>query len=119
MILLCLLLAAAAWGRYRVEVSVREARRDIHALNHTKAKELSEIQTLRAEVAYLESPDRLAKIASSVTDLQPLASNQLLTAEDFVSEFGDGKTPAPTAPTQPDGDFIAHALAMADVAPAE
>ncbi|MBI1366757.1 MAG: hypothetical protein GC153_12485 [Alphaproteobacteria bacterium] len=118
-ILLCLMLAAAAWGRYRAEASVREARREIHTLDQEKAKELSSIQTLRAEVAFLESPDRLAKIASDVTDLEPLASNQLLTAEDFVAEFGSGKTPAPVAPSRSDGDFVAHALAMADTAPAE
>ncbi|HXI88083.1 MAG TPA: hypothetical protein VNH64_11525 [Parvularculaceae bacterium] len=117
MVLLCLLLAAAAWGRYRAEVSVRQTRREIHALDEAKAKELSQIQTLRAEVAYLESPDRLAKIATDVTGLKPLAGDQLMTAEDFVAAFGDGETAAP--PAQTDRDFIAHALAMADAAPAE
>lgn len=117
MIMLCFLLAAAAAGRYQAEVSVREAKREIKDLDHAKQKELSEIQVLRAEIAYLESPERLAKIAARVTDLEPLAGRQLMTADEFVLAFGDkdnaGASPALTA--QPDGDVILHALAMADI----
>ncbi|HPE30975.1 MAG TPA: hypothetical protein PLV61_07245 [Parvularculaceae bacterium] len=119
MILLCLLLAAAAAGRYQAEVSVREARRDIERLDAARVRELSSIQVLRAEVAYLENPDRLSKIADQVTDLQPLTGGQLMTADEFFLAFGEPAAKiAPIAGTH-DEDVILKALAMADVQEAE
>ena len=116
MILLCLLLAGAAAGRYQAEVSVRETRREIQEIERAKAQELSEIQLLRAEIAYLESPDRLAKIAAKVTDLEPLVGSQLMTADDFAVAFGGGAA----EPVDLVGsDVIVHALAMADMKQAE
>lgn len=113
MMLLCLLLAAAAAGRYQAEVSVREAKRQINAVESEKAKTLSEIQVLKAEIAYLEGPERLAALARRHTDLKPLSGAQLVTAEEFLAMTGAGDTEAP-ATTADDGDVILHALAMAD-----
>lgn len=119
MIMLCFLLAAAAAGRYQAEVSVRQARQEIDALDSARAQELSQIQILRAEIAYLESPERLAKIASQLTDLEPLTGAQLMTADEFLVAFGD----AQDAPRKPepavDQDVIMQALALADVRLAE
>lgn len=89
MILLCILLAAAAAGRYQAEAAVRETRNEMQRLDRAKAQELTAIQLLRAEVAYLESPDRLVEIAAKVTDLAPLSGAQLMTADDFEVAFGD------------------------------
>lgn len=89
MLLLCLILAAAAAGRYKAEAAVRETRNELRQLDRTKAQELTTIQVLRAEVAYLESPQRLAAIAAKMTDLEPLTGSQLLTAEDFMVAFRD------------------------------
>lgn len=113
MILLCFLLLAAAAGRYKAEVSVREAREELKALEDAKAQEVSEIKVLRAEVAYLESPDRLAKIAARHTDLKPLAGTQLMTADEFVLALAGSPQLAP-AREAPGGDVIMHAIAMAD-----
>lgn len=115
MILLCLLLAGAAAGRYQAEVSVRETRREIQDLDRARAEELSQIQLLRAEVAYLESPDRLAQVAARVTDLEPLSGRQLMTADEFIASLGD----APRAAAPLETDIILHALAMADANPVE
>ncbi len=95
MILLCLMLAAAAAGRYQAEAAVRETRSELQRLDRAKIRELTEIQLLRAEVAYLESPERLAAIATKVTDLEPLSGAQLLTAEDFGVAFSAGARPQP------------------------
>lgn len=89
MLLLCLILAAAAAGRYKAEAAVRETREELRRLDRTKTQELTKIQVLRAEVAYLESPERLAAIAAKMTDLEPLTGAQLLTAEDFKVAFGE------------------------------
>lgn len=115
MIMLCFLLAAAAAGRYQAEVSVREARRQIEELDRAKARELSQIQVLRAEVAYLENPDRLAKIAARVTDLEPLSGRQLLTADEFLIAIGEAAVVAPPPIAMPKDDPIKHALAMAEL----
>ncbi len=93
MLLLCLILAAAAAGRYKAEAAVRETRNELRQLEQTKSQELTRIQVLRAEVAYLESPERLAAIAEKMTDLEPLTGAQLMTADDFKVAFGDGTTP--------------------------
>jgi hypothetical protein len=119
MLMLCFLLAAAAAGRYQAEVSVREARREIQELDRAKAKELSQIQVLRAEVAYLESPDRLAKIASRITDLEPLSGRQLLTADEFLIAIGDRGAVAPPPVGMPDDDPIKKAIAVAELNLAE
>lgn len=119
MILLCFLLAAAAAGRYQAEVSVRDTRRDIEAMDRAIARELSEIQVLRAEIAFLESPERLARLAERATELKPASGAQLMTAEEFVVAFGGEDIPPPpaTAPARPDP--ILHALAMADLGTVE
>jgi hypothetical protein len=118
MIMLCFLLAAAAAGRYQAEVSVREARRQIENLDRAKTKELSQIQVLRAEIAYLESPERLAKIAANITDLEPLSGKQLLTADEFLVAFGAQVAPPPPV-RLPEEDPIVRAIAMADLALSE
>lgn len=86
-LLLCLILAAAAAGRYKAEVAVRDAKSEIKALDRQKAEELSSIQVLRTEVAFLERPERLAEIADAVTELKPLTGAQLMTAEDYELAF--------------------------------
>lgn len=100
--LLCLILAAAAAGRYKAEIAVREAKGEARALERQKAEEISSIQVLRAEVAFLERPERLAEIAGSATSLEPLSGAQLMTAEDFELAFararGDSAAAAGPAP---------------------
>lgn len=115
MMLLCLLLAAAAAGRYQAEVRVREARREIRAIDAEKARALTEIQVLKAEIAYLEGPERLAAIARRHTDLEPLSGAQLVAAEEFLALIGAGSQ-IPSTDRDGEGDVILHALAMADAA---
>ncbi|MEZ5893691.1 MAG: hypothetical protein R3C58_11200 [Parvularculaceae bacterium] len=86
---LCVLLAAAAFGRYRAEVSVRELHQDIEQLQTSQAEEQRSIQMLRAEIAYLENPERLAKVAAAKTDLRPSDSEQLVDAQEFAALLGD------------------------------
>lgn len=111
MLLLCLLLAAAAAGRYQAEVAVRESRKEIEALKAARTSELQQIQTLRAEIAYLESPERLAALAAKLTDLEPLAADQLMSAADFRVAFGG----APAAPESVSLNPATSRLALADV----
>ena len=117
-IFLCILLAAAAAGRYRAEVSVREARQELEKLETSKLEELRSIQMLRAEIAYLENPNRLAKIAEAKTDLRPSLGEQRMTAPQFVAAFGDGAGFDGLEPSPAESDVILHALKMAQLADA-
>ena len=114
-IFLCLLLAAAAAGRYRAEVSVREARKELQRLEAGKLEEARAIKLLRAEVAYLENPTRLEKIASNKTALRPSEQSQIQSSRDFALAFGAIEEPAEgDAPVQ--NDVISNAIAMAQLA---
>ncbi|WP_133162161.1 cell division protein FtsL [Hyphococcus luteus] len=118
-IFLCMLLAAAAFGRYRAEVSVRELREDIERIETSKVEEQREIQMLRAEIAYLENPDRLSKIAETKTDLRPSTSAQRVNAREFAALFGDEEFIAEEEAPAPEADVIRNALAMALVTDAQ
>ena len=118
-IFLCILLAAAAVGRYRAEVSVREARQEIERLEAAKLEELRDIQMLRAEIAFLENPERLAKIATAKTDLRPSLGAQTVTARQFAAAFVEDAAPAFDEPQPSENDVILHALKMAQLADAQ
>jgi hypothetical protein len=76
-----------------------------------KSEELRVIQTLRAEIAYLENPARLADIAQSKTDLRPSTPRQILSAREFAAVYGDEpETPENLAPPS---NVIFNAMAMA------
>lgn len=114
-IFLCVLLAAAAFGRYKAEVSVRELRQDIERIEVKQTEELRSIQMLRAEIAYLENPERLAKVALAKTELRPSSGDQLVTAREFAVAFGAEEFLDDEGQDTPSGDVIMHALAMAQV----
>ncbi|MBI1394079.1 MAG: hypothetical protein GC152_15205 [Alphaproteobacteria bacterium] len=114
---LCLVLFAAAAGRYRAEASLQATERRISALEHRRAEEARAIQMLRAEIAVLESPERLARLADAHTDLAPPASDRLLSADDFLLAFGkpadevdtDDELPTRRAPVGAPATAIASA----------
>jgi len=112
MILLCFILAGAAAGRYQAEVRVKQKIEEIKELDREEAREIAQIQLLRAEIAYLESPERLAVIAGKATALKPLTGSQLLTADDFAMAFGREEVEKITPINKT--DTILHAIAMAD-----
>ncbi len=89
---LCVLLFAAAAGRYHAEAGLRAVEREIASLEARREASAREIQMLRAEIASLENPDRLADLAAAHTELRPLSSAQFLTADDFMIAFGRNET---------------------------
>ena len=114
MFFLCLVLAAAAFGRYKAEVAVREERVEIRDLDQRRAAAEAEIQVLRAEIAYLESPERLKKIADVATDLEPLAGDQILSATDFLELISSEGVVMSEAEDEEDADDIEYAIAAAE-----
>ncbi len=115
-IFLCALFLAAVAGRYSAEESVSAAQEALLQLEAEYAEEARRVQMLRAEIAYLESPERLAKVARATTDLRPPAPERLLTAQQFKSAMiGDEASPTPAGPT-PHGDVIENAIVMVQLA---
>jgi len=51
----------------------------------------SSSQVLRAELAWLESPERLAKIAKEQTQLVPVSGRQIIGSAEFISVFSNEK----------------------------
>jgi len=114
MLFLCVLLAAAAFGRYRAEVAVQDVKAQTEKLQRKETQLRTDIKLLRAEIAYLESPDRLKLIADVATDLEPVAGDQLVTANSFLSIIVPGAV-KDLPVSEPLIDEIEHAMALADL----
>lgn len=111
LLLLGVILAAAAAGRYKAEAAVRETRKELQALERDKAEELRRLRTLRMEIAYLENPDRLARIVGRSNGLGPLASAQVFSAAEYRLAFG-GTKPSTNAAAVPKS---VEAIAIAEL----
>ncbi|MEM8934797.1 MAG: hypothetical protein AAGC77_00125 [Pseudomonadota bacterium] len=117
-ILLFFLLGLSAVGRYQAETSVRQTQADLVELDLDRIEEERAIKVLRAEIAYLENPERLAKIASATTDLRPTAAHQSHDAREFAALLGGAELVDDEPRTDPSRDFIGDALAMAQLSAA-
>ncbi|MEM9015012.1 MAG: hypothetical protein AAGB02_07880 [Pseudomonadota bacterium] len=110
---LCLLLAGAAAGRYKAEGSVVEARKELRRIEAEKVDETHRIQILKAEIAYLENPDRLQKIADARTKLSVTARDQIYSSEQLAASLG-GDSERDDEKVHPMSVPSSGALAMAE-----
>ncbi len=76
------LIASAAYV-YSVKYQTIYASEQIVKTRHLIAKERDAISLLRAEYAHLIRPDRLQALADTQLDMQPLALNQIVKADDL------------------------------------
>jgi cell division protein FtsL len=76
------LIASAAYV-YSVKYQTIYASEQIVKTRHLIAKERDAINLLRAEYAHLIRPDRLQALADAQLDMQPLALNQIVKADDL------------------------------------
>ena len=113
-IFFCILLAAAAAGRYQAEAGVRAQKAEIEAIEQEIAVEQELVEQLDLEVEVLESSSRLSQLAVHRLDLTAVKPYQLQTAEEFAAIL-EVDTPEPS-PLFRDrsNDFIVDAIAMAD-----
>ncbi len=115
-IFFCVLLAAAAAGRYRAEASVRADKAEIDKIDAEIAEEERQISKLDLEVEVLESSARLSQLALHRLELTSVKPYQLHTADQFARVISvDIPDPLPTR-AQETEDFIVNAIAMADFA---
>ena len=76
-------LIASAVYVYSLKYQTIFASEQIVKLRHQIAKERDGINTLRAEYAHLVRPDRLQALADKQLEMQPLALNQIVKADEL------------------------------------
>lgn len=119
-IFLFVLFAVTAFARYRIEVAVVQAQAEMDRIEASAAALSRSIQMLRAEIAYLENPDRLARIAGLKTQLRPSTASQAVDAVQFAAAFDrDHPVLMPEGDEHDGEDIIFYALAMAGAGFAE
>jgi len=79
------LIGSAAYV-YSVKYQTIYASEQIVKTRHQIAKERDAINLLRAEFAHLTRPDRLQTLADAQLDMQPLALNQIVKADDLPDQ---------------------------------
>jgi hypothetical protein len=70
------LLIVTLFGLYEMKAAVEARERALHQLQRAVADEREALQILRAEWAYLNQPERLARLAQAKLGLQPAAAAQ-------------------------------------------
>src|SRR5262245_36401331 len=77
-----MLLAALAVGLYKAKTEAKDDRRRAAALEAQLAEEQEAIRVMRNEIGYLESPDRLRKLAQERLGLVPIDPLRVVTLEE-------------------------------------
>ncbi len=77
------LLCAAALALYQLKYEVAELEAEHAALTKELAAEREAVHVLEAEWAFLERPERLAKLASAHLDLVPLGADKIMRISDL------------------------------------
>ncbi|MBC6402655.1 MAG: hypothetical protein GDA39_03445 [Hyphomonadaceae bacterium] len=84
---LFLVAVALAFGLYGIKINVQGARAEVRSLMQSLEAEQIKIDLLLAEIALLENPERLGKIARDKLDVIPISVEQTLTEVDIAATF--------------------------------
>ena len=81
---------------FSIKTRALEARAYVKKLEHKLEQEQAEVRMISAEIAHLESPERLKKLANQYLDLQSVKAEQVLSLEEVVAklEKRQGKNPS-------------------------
>ena len=113
-IFFCLVLAAAAAGRYQAEAKLRADRDEVRRLDQQIDTQSDIIKDLQLEVEVLESAPRLTRLAQENLALNALQPEQLVTVQEMAGLLDMDKRVTPVKRTKPASDLIGNAIAMAD-----
>ena len=76
---------------YYVKIRAQTAQKNILAIQKSMESELAAIKVLEAEIAILESPDRLMSLTREQLGLEPVKVTQIYKVEDLEGLFeGEG-----------------------------
>lgn len=70
---------------FSIKTRALEARAYVRKLEHKLEQEQAEVRMISAEIAHLESPERLHKLAAQHLDLQPVKAGKVLTLEEAIA----------------------------------
>jgi len=71
-------------GLYLISARTQSAGKEVRRLERALDQERAAIAVLNAEIAHLESPQRLAKLAEAHLGLRPTEPEQILTLDDVI-----------------------------------
>ncbi|MBL4871615.1 MAG: hypothetical protein JKX72_11750 [Robiginitomaculum sp.] len=86
-ILLLLIGLGLVSALFFVKTRAFEARAYVKKLENNLVQERVEIRMISAEIAHLENPDRLRRLAREYLDLQTVSAQQVLTFEEAVKKL--------------------------------
>ncbi|MEZ5938885.1 MAG: cell division protein FtsL [Hyphomonadaceae bacterium] len=92
-----------AIGVYRAKLGAQETEARIEKIEGEIAKAKDDLQTLRAEEAYLSRPERLGPIAHDKLGLVPETPDQYSAPEQLAGRLGEGRSYAPAASSEGGG----------------
>ena len=72
---------------YYVKTRSQTANQEVLRLERLVLKEENAIRVLKAEIAFLENPDRLRNLSDIYLKLQPISSENIISIGDIVNEF--------------------------------
>lgn len=83
-----------------IKTHALEARASVRELESMLTQEKSEVRMIKAEIAHLENPERLRKLAKEHLGLEPVTVEQTLTLEEIAAKIpvkpemlSDGEAP--------------------------
>ncbi|MEP3892371.1 MAG: hypothetical protein ABJN69_18060 [Hellea sp.] len=85
--LLFLIGVALTVGLYYVKTRAQTARKHAVKIERQIAQEEASLRVLRAEIAYLENPDRLKSLSEAYLGLQPIAVKDVFELKDIAIQF--------------------------------
>ncbi len=114
-IFFCILLAAAAAGRYRAEANVRAYKAEIRKIESEIEAHEEKISELDIQVESLEGSERLLRqLTVQRMSLASVKPYQLQTAREFAGVISVEMPTVVPATDKSNEDFIVNAIAMAD-----
>ena len=85
--LLFLIGVALTVGLYYVKTRAQTARKHAVKIERQIAQEEASLRVLRAEIAYLENPERLKSLSEAHLGLQPIAVKDVFELKDIAAQF--------------------------------
>jgi cell division protein FtsL len=95
LLLTIVMIVTAAFGLYQVKYRVHTIRTQIAEVQQQIEAERENLHVVAAEWTYLTRPDRLKRLATNHTNLQPLSSKQVVAGIDAIP-FAEVAEQAPT-----------------------
>lgn len=79
-------------GLYYVKIRAQSAKLEVARLERLVSEERVAVSVLRAEIAFLENPERISRLAQSELGLKPVGGDQIVTITDISTRVPFAKS---------------------------